>query len=373
MKHTLSIGKLAFVLAVFVFFITQNVLSQDLSKKKLSKIDQPIQAGFESLTARKWSEAATKFEEAQRILDKEKEPSEILFTIISIPDEDNSVSPKTSQEKQILYYRHNMATRQALLQFLSFTYQLNGDSAQAQKYHDAVYALQGPLWGLSWRVFITPFYQVFNKLVETEKGENFGRYQYLAGVLLADAGEGMAFDVFQIAQQNSPKDADIAGFLANGFLQKRNPKEAKRQAEMSLSIKPDKTSVLIDLAIAEWLLEDFDNSIKHAEAAVKIDAEAPGPHVTLALSYIEKNDFPRALKEAEIGTELSRRHPFYLTVQAAALEVSGNGKEAEKLLREGWKQNLPTYEDLNKWYINEKLRQTVLKIVKRITAPEIRT
>ena len=174
------------------------------------------------------------------------------------------------------------------------------------------------------------------------------------------------FDLLQNAQKNLPKDAAIAALLANGFLQKRNPVEAKKQAELSLSIKPGVTSVLIDLATAEWLLEDFDNSVKHSEEAIKLDAEAPGPRMTLALNYIGKNDLPRALKEASRAVDLSRRHPFYLTVQAAVFEVSGNEKEAEKLLREAWQEGLPTFDDLDKWYINKQLREIVLKIVRRI-------
>lgn len=361
-------GRASVLVLTFLFLFAQATSSQIADRAELSKLDQAIQAGFDSLKAGQWNEAVMRFEAAQKVFEKEKQPSEFLFTLFTLPDEDNSAPPSSPEEKQITNYRHSVATKQALLQFLASAQQLNGNSAQAQKYDDAVYALQGPLWGLSWRIFAPRFHKVFDDYAKPGKGENFGRYQYLNAVLLISAGDELEkiFSLLQNAQQNLPKDAGIAAHLANAFLQKKNPKEGKRQAELSLSVKPDQKSVLIDLATAEWLLSDLDSSIKHAEAAVKLDTEAPGPRVTLALNYIEKNDLPRALKEAAAAVDLSRRHPFYLTVQAAAFEAAGNAKEAEKLLREAWKQRLPSYEDLDKWYINEKLRNLVLKIVRRL-------
>lgn len=366
---------LSVLLIVFGFLSVQNAFPQTANKQKLTKIDQFIKIGFDSLKARKWVEAIGAFEEAEKILEKDKQPSEMLFTLFELPDEDNSVLPANAAEKQITDYRHSVATKQALLQFLSFAYQLNGNSAQAEKHHDAVYALQGPLWGMSWKLFAPRFYRVFDEQVKGEKGENFGRYQYLAATLLADAGDefNLVFDILLSAQKNVPTDGDIAGLLANGFLQKKNPKEAERLAKLSLQLKPDQKAVLIDLATAQWLLNNFDDSIKHAEAAAVLDPQAPGPHLTLALNFIEKNNFPRALKESATAASLSRRHPFYLTVQAAAFEAAGNPEEAEKLLSEAWRQKLPSYEDLDKWYINEKLRRLVLKIAARIAAPKIKT
>lgn len=368
MNRRIHIGKSILFLIVLLIAV-QNISSQASNKPKAPKIDQSFQAAFDALKARKWAEAIKSFEEAQKIQEKEKEPSVLLFTLFTLPDEDNSPN---EQESQIIRWRHSMATAQALVQFLSFTHQLAGNSAQAEKYFYALYDLQGPMWGLSWRIFAQRFCGVFNDFVKTEKGENFGRYQYYAAALLLDAGEKMetVFEILQSAQQNAPKDPDVAGLLANGFLQKRNPKEAKKQAEFSLSIKPGRKSVLIDLATAEWLLADFDNSIKHAEEAAKLDAKAPGPHLTLALNYIEKKDFPKALAEAETAVKLSNRHFFYLMVQAAAFEASGNSREAEKLLREAYKDELPSYEDLDIWYVNKTLRDLVLKIVERLSKPK---
>ena len=371
MKHLISTKKLTLLLTFLILVTAQNSFSQN--SRKLSKLDQTIQVGFDSLKARKWSEAIKSFEDAQKIQNKEKQPSELLFTLFTLPDEDNSVPPSDETERQIMNFRHSMATQQALLQFLAYTHQLNGNSVEAQKYHKAVYDLRGVLWGMSWRLFVPRFNQVFNDLVKDEKGENFGRYQYLAASLLLDAGGNMesVFELLQAAHQNAPKDADVAGLLANGFLQKRNPKEAKRLAELSLSLKPEQKRVLIDLATAEWLLGEFDNSLKHAAAVVKLDAESPGAHLTLAMNYIEKGDFPNALKEAAQAVDLSGRHPFYLTVQAAAFEASGNTKQAEKLLREAWSDKLPTLQDLDTWYVNETLRNLVLKIAKRIEKPGV--
>jgi tetratricopeptide (TPR) repeat protein len=371
MKQTFFTNRLFLFLAFAVLFV-QTAFTQTSERTKLSKLDQTIQAGLDSARAGKFSEAATRFEDAQKIFDKEKQPSEFLFTLFTLPDEDNSAPPTDPRALQIINYRHATATKQALLQFLAYANQLDGNSAQAEKYQTAVYDLQGVLWGLSWRLFAPRFYKVFDDKVKDGKGENFGRYQYLAAALLLDAGGEFdkVFSLLQSAQQNAPKNADVAGLLANAFLQKRNRAEAKRQAELSLSLKPDQKSVLIDLATAELFLNEIDNSIKHAEAAARIDAQAPGPRLTLALDYIEKKDFARGLKEAAAAVELSGRHPFYLTVQAAAMEAAGDFKGAEKILREVYGKEMPSFEDLDKWYINETLRNLILKTVKRIDKPK---
>ena len=370
MKLTLVKSGIFFSAFCLLFF--QTISAQTVSAKKISDLDKSIQAGFGFLKARKFADAATNFEAANKTFEKENQPSEILFDLIDVPDEDKSDPPTSPTERQFISYRHATATKQALLQFLAFTYQLDGKSTQAEKYFKEVYELQGPLWGTSWRVFAPLFYKLYDAQVSNETGENAGRYHYFAGSLLLDSGEKMltVFEILQKAQKNSPKDADVSGLLANGYLQKKNPTEAKKQAESSLSVKPNVKSVLIDLATAEWLLEEFDNSIKHCEAAIKLDPVAPGPYMTLALNYIGKNDIQKALQEASKAVDLSRRHPFYLTVQSAANELAGNKTEAEKLLSEAWQNELPTSKDLDVWYINKKLRETVLITVKRMAAPK---
>lgn len=367
MKSNLANRRTFFLTILFIICTTLNVWPHTSRHSNFSEIDELIHTGLEYVKTAKWKEAEECFEEANKIFEKEKQPSDWLFTQFTLPDEDGT-QPSSDRERQFIRFRHAMATKQALLQFLAFSYQLEGNSDQAEKYHDAVYGLQGPLWGTSWRIFAPRFCNVFAGFVKVENGENLGRYQYLSAMLMLDAGEEFkeVFELLKKAQQNSPKDVDIAAFLANGYLQNRDPKEAKRQAELSLSLKPDQASVLIDLSTAELLMDDLDNAIKHAEAAAKLDGSLPGPHVTLALAYIGKNQSSEALKEAAKAVELSRRHPFYLTVQAAVYESAGKAKEAEKLIGEAWEGQLPDYNDLDKWYISERLRAIVLKIVGRL-------
>ena len=131
MKLLTSIIKLIIFLIIFNISV-QNNSAQTVSTKRLSKLNQSIQSGFDSLKTRKWSEAETNFEAAYKIFEKEKQPSELLFDLIDVPDEDKSNPPTSATEQQITGYRHTVATKQALLQFLAFTYQLDGKTAQAQ-------------------------------------------------------------------------------------------------------------------------------------------------------------------------------------------------------------------------------------------------
>jgi hypothetical protein len=83
MKYLISTKKLTLLLTLLILITTQNAFTQN--SRKLSKLDQAIQTGFDSIKARKWSEAAKSYEDAQKIQNKEKQPSELLFTLFTLP------------------------------------------------------------------------------------------------------------------------------------------------------------------------------------------------------------------------------------------------------------------------------------------------
>jgi tetratricopeptide (TPR) repeat protein len=144
-----------------------------------------------------------------------------------------------------------------------------------------------------------------------------------------------------------------------------NAKDAKPLAELSLSLKPRDPHVLLDLASAEWLLGELDNATKHSLEAESIDPTLPGPQACLTLISIARNDVPAAYKYATEGVKRSDRHPVYLSFQAMVAEAMGNNKEADALMREAWKEQLPSDDDLRSWYLKDKPFELMKRLVDR--------
>jgi tetratricopeptide (TPR) repeat protein len=355
-----------FQLIVMVGCMASVVRPQDELSGKSNSVDRSLKAGFAALSKKNFAEARKAFEEGAELVRKKPEPSEWLFTKIRLPDEDgNEMQSKDPTIRQITAYRHSMGTNQALLMFTSFAAQLEGDSKTANQYLQRVYGLRGPMWGTSWTIFVPPLQALFYSGVAADESENYARYLFLNGQLLYSAGEEIGLRLVREAHQRLPKDPTIAAQLAAYLVIRLDAVEAKKLAELSLSAQPKQARVLIDLAVAEWLLGNTDAARQHALEAAKLAPELPGPHATLALVAIENDDRTAAASEARIGVELSGRHPFYLLVQALAFEASGKTNEADKLIKEAWVASPPTLEDLEKWYVRGRATRLATSILAR--------
>ncbi len=329
-------------------------------------IDRSLVLGFESLSKKDYREARSRFEAAMSAFNKNPQPSEWLFTKLSLPDESESDAVSNDpQVKQITAWRHTMATRQALTMFLAFAFQLEGNIALADKYFDEIYGLQSPMWGRSWRTFVVPLQAVFHTTLPNDVSESYGRYLYRAGLLLEDAGQEIAFTFFERAHKLAPRDAEIAANLASSYVVRLRAAEARSLAQLSLSIEPKQPRVLIDLATAEWLLDEFDSAKKHMTEASLLKPELPGPHGTLTLIAVAENNLAVALKEADLAVKLSERHPYYLTLQAIVLEAMRRSAEADKNVLEAWKGENPSSEQLQKWFLKGKPLEIILKVIER--------
>jgi hypothetical protein len=341
----LSISRLPAILFVVLLGLLP-VLGQP-AQKSSPKVDQQITAGLAAVKEKKWAEARAAFEEARKIQEKEKLPSEFLFTKIKLADEDpgDRSDPKT---RPIVEWRHAMGTRQAILAFIAFSSQLEGN-ATASKNFEAIYATQSMIWGLSWRLFNPQIVRIFHETAPAEKTENYARYLYNVGELLWSSDDPQARKFLEQAQQILPKDEKIAGSLAGYYLIiDGDAAKAKKQAELSLSVDPKQGRVLIDLATAEWALGEIDAAAKHAKEASLLRPDLPGPHATMAFAALEKGDNALALKEAEIGNEMSEGHVFYRSILAAALKANGKNKEASDVLTTASDPNKPDIEQLKK-------------------------
>lgn len=329
-------------------------------------IDGNLRLGMELVTKKKYTDARKQFEIAAAQFKKDPRPSEWLFRNIELKDEvQDDARSSDPQIKAIMTWRHTMGTKQAVAMFLAFATQLEGDKVTADKYFQDIYDLQSPLWGLSWRTFIPPIESLFHLNAPEENSENYAWYLYRAGLLLEDAGEDVALKFFEKAQKIAPKDAEINANLASSYVVRLRASEAKVLALASLEAKPNQARVLIDLATAEWLLGELDNAEKHAAEAAALRPELPGTHITLALIAIVKGDKTKAIQEAAAGVRLSERHPFYLAIQAAAIELNGRQAEADTNIKEAYKNKYPSEQELKNMFLRDKPLELLLMVIKR--------
>lgn len=153
-------------LSLFISVVSTCASGQTLV---LSDLDKRIKEGLELVPNKEWSKAKVLFESALMIVEKNSEPSPFLIRKLSLPDEDPDYIPRSKEEAAISGYRHVMGTKQALLEFLAFTSQLEGNKEKAEEYFEGVYRMQGPLWGSSWRTFIPQIQAVFHLSAPVER------------------------------------------------------------------------------------------------------------------------------------------------------------------------------------------------------------
>ena len=185
----------------------------------------------------------------------------------------------------------------------------------------------------------------------------------MAGRFLLTAEDLSGLDLIRRAKHNLPKDATVPALIASYLIVNHDAAGAKSEAQASLALNPDEPSVLIDLATAEWLLGELEPAASAAHKAATLDPALPGPHATLAFVALESGDSALALKEAEVGNQLSNGHKFFKTILAVCFEASGDQKKAKKLMAEAW-EDAPDEDQLKAWFFRGKPLEYVRVIAK---------
>ena len=306
-------------------------------------LDRTIRSGFAALRAKRWMRARVRFELALRLRDQ-------AFGSVAEPN----AQLETDLREQLRSYWLSMNGQQSLLEFACFSAQLEGKDELAEEYFNKVEAMRGPLWGRSWEECVRRTHRIFFANLRSARGPRFGKALTLAGRLLLDirAPNGMA--VLKRARRIAPREPAVHNAIASYLLTHRDPGGAKRSARASLALKPDQPAVLIDLATAEWMLARLDAASSAARKATTLDPLLPGPHGILALVALERGDVVSAVREAEIGNNLSEQHPFFRTILAICLVASGDEFQAKKNMSAAWPNGPPSDEQLRGLLLRRK-------------------
>lgn len=365
MKKLNSLTKYIFI--VLFLMGLYSVKGQTPENKSSSKLDQKIQAGFNELKAKNWKQSQTNFEDALKLFEKKSTASKLIFTRISFSVSEKTVITENGKPKDVSQevddFRRVFGTQQALLEFAAFSSQLAGNSNKSDQYLQKVDEMRGIMWEKSWFELIPKIHDLFYSNLTSENSENFGKYLLSSGQLLLKASDKNGINVIREAKSNLPKDPAIPAILASFLVFNGDPSNAKIEAESSLSLSPNQPSVLIDLATAEWLLNEIENSEKHAKAAKTLNPKLPGTYAALAFTSLEKDDFLTALKEAEEGNRLAEGHSFYKTILAAAYQANGEKEKARKLLSEAWGGDSPDEDQLKNWFFQGKPLEYIRQIL----------
>lgn len=335
--------------------------AQNEVSKGVKELDKAIESGLEAVKAKKWDIALSEFAKARKLQEKEN-ISQFLLKRVVLPDENRTKTDLSKEEQQINYWRHSMGTAQAIRVFQTYTASLAGNRVEADKFSKEVYGLQSPLWGLSWRTFNPAIFDLFNRYVTAEQREGYGVFLYLAGDLLTSSSDERGIELIEKAQTYLPKDAEIAANLAGIYIMADRPGDAKKQAELSLKIKPGVASVHIDLANAEWILGNLAAAKTNALVAKQLKPELPGPNATLAFVAIEEGDLKAAKEFADKGSEVSKNHPFFETVRAASEAAAGDLAKARSIMKDAWGTEIPSKERLEEWFFRRKPLEYLLRL-----------
>lgn len=351
------------LIATGIFFFALSISLTGQSNNKSNEFDKAIENGLNAIKEKKWEVALNEFSNARKLQDKEK-LSNYLYNSLVIPDEDRSKRDLSDTEKNITAWRHAMGSLQAVRAFQAYAAALAGKRSEAEAFSEEVYGTQSPLWGLSWRVFNVAIFDLFEKYVAAENTEGYGVYLYIAGDLLSASDDERGIKLIERSQQYRPKDAELAATLAGIFIMSDRTADAKRQAELSLSLKPGQARVYIDLANAEWILGNIQAAKKHAQEAKKLRPDLPGPNATLAFVAIDEGDLKAAKEYAEEGSRISEKHKFYQTVLAAYEAAADNKGKAQLLMNDAWGTEQPTPEMLKSWFFRRKPLENILSLRK---------
>jgi tetratricopeptide (TPR) repeat protein len=200
--------------------------------------------------------------------------------------------------------------------------------------------------------------------VGAENTESYGGYLYIAGDLLSASDDDRGIKLIERSQQYLPKDAELAATLAGIYIMSDRTADAKKQAELSLSIQPRQARVYIDLANAEWILGNIQAAKKHAQEAKKLRPDLPGPNATLAFVAIDEGDLKAAKEFSEEGSRISEKHRFFQTVLAAYEATAGNAAKARTIMNEAWGSDQPSEEMLKTWFFRRKPLENILSLRK---------
>ena len=110
--------------------------------------------------------------------------------------------------------------------------------------------------------------------------------------------------------------------------------EAVSRMRYAQKLDPLSPAVHNTLAYMYYFSRDYEQAIQQANQALQLNPNANVAHAIIGWSYTEQGKYPEAIAELQRAGAVPGGNPVYLCSLARAYALSGNSRDAEKLLKE---------------------------------------
>lgn len=173
---------------------------------------------------------------------------------------------------------------------------------------------------------------------------NPGSYHYQMGLsFLGELNYTSALIELTEAEKLDPDNPDVIYNLGIAYMGKRRPDLAESRFQKAIMLKPENSAARNDLGVAYLDLKRWDNAIQQFRV-VKDDifyANSDNAAINLALAYLGKGDYPKALEELNA---VLRYNPRKLEARLSLGRVYVAMDRPEQAIAE-YKRALDVYQD----------------------------
>jgi Flp pilus assembly protein TadD len=117
--------------------------------------------------------------------------------------------------------------------------------------------------------------------------------------------------------------------------------ESLNQMRVAQQLDPLSPAVHAGLGYVYYLARDYDQAVQHARVATDLNSNFMVAHAVMGSAYTEQKKYGEAIAEMQTAVKLSGGVPVYVCGLGRAYALSGNSRDAQKLLREAEAQSGP--------------------------------
>jgi len=108
--------------------------------------------------------------------------------------------------------------------------------------------------------------------------------------------------------------------------------ESLGEMKEAQQLDPVSPAVHAAFGYIDYFAHDYDHALDHARGAVKLNPEFMTGHAVMGWAWIGKKNYSQAIRELQTAVDLSHGVPVYDCALGRAYALSGNTREARKIL-----------------------------------------
>ncbi len=108
--------------------------------------------------------------------------------------------------------------------------------------------------------------------------------------------------------------------------------ESLNQMRYAQKLDPLSAAVRTGVAYMYYFARDYEQAVQQAKVALQLNSNSIAAHAVIGWTYTEQKKYPDAIQELQTAVRLSGGVTVYVCALARAYALSGNSREAEKML-----------------------------------------